>query len=172
MTRRNPNPHAHESLRDAVDVTRFWSMVERGGPSDCWPWVGDRDSHGYGVFFWRGRRHGAHEIALSFATGEVRLSHLDTCHSCHRRECCNPSHLRFDSRASNVADMVRAGRAPCPNARLTPEQVVELRERRAAGARQSDLAKQYGITEGRVSVIVRGLAWRTAGGPIQERKSA
>lgn len=49
--------------------------------------------------------------------------------------------------------------------------VREMRERRAAGARRKDLAEQYGIADGQVSMIVRGHRWPTAGGPIQtERK--
>lgn len=170
--RRNPNLHAAPSLRDAVDVSRFWSLVGRRDSSECWPWLGDTDRNGYGIFFWHGRRHGAHELALSFQTGEARADGLDTCHSCDNPFCCNPKHLRFDSRASNVADMVMRGRAVKPGAKLTAADIVTLRERRAAGARQKDLAEQFGITDGQVSMIVRGLRWADAGGPLQARKAA
>ena len=54
---------------------------------------------------------------------------------------------------------------------VTEQDVVLIRERRAAGARQIDLAEQFGLTEGAVSMIVRGVRWPHAGGPIQtERK--
>ena len=36
---------------------------------------------------------------------------------------------------------------------------------------QKDLAKAFGVTDGQISGIVRGIKWATAGGPIQtERK--
>lgn len=168
--RRNPNQHAAPALRDAVDVTRYWSLVQRAGPDDCWPWSGDTDSAGYGIFFWHGKRHGAHELAVSFSTGEERGESLDTCHSCDNPPCCNPSHVRFDTRLSNVGEMHDRGRAP-RSGRLTDVQVVAIRERRAAGARQKDLAEQFGVTEGTISMIVRGIRWPNIGGPIQaERK--
>ena len=44
-------------------------------------------------------------------------------------------------------------------------------ERRANGARQKDLAEDFGVTDGQISMIVRGIRWADAGGPIQtERK--
>jgi len=168
--KRNPNNHAHESLRDAVDVTRFWSLVDRREPDECWPWGGFQDDDGYGIFNWHGRRTGAHTLALSFTTGEVRAAKLDTCHSCNNPPCVNPAHLRFDTRQSNVDDMISAGRQGRPG-KLTDEQIITIRERRAAGARQMDLAQQFGVSNGQISMIVRGNRWAHVGGPIEtERK--
>lgn len=55
---------------------------------------------------------------------------------------------------------------------LTDEQVRELRELRAAGAPQSELAKRFGVSQAQVSRIVLGRQRRNAGGPIQLRKYA
>jgi len=52
---------------------------------------------------------------------------------------------------------------------LTDAQVVELRERYAAGARQTELAREYGIAQNSVSAIVTGRTRAAAGGPIAER---
>lgn len=161
-----------EAAALAVRVTEFWDSVDRsGGPDDCWPWTGYTNDDGYGEFYIDGRMHGAHELAVTFTTGEVRAPRLDTCHSCDNPPCCNPRHVRFGTRHSNVLEMVQRGRGR-NNGRLTPEVVRELRERRAAGARQQDLAQQYGITDGQVSMIVRGLRWRDAGGPIQSERTS
>jgi len=168
--RRNPNQHAHPTLRDAVDVTRFWGLVDRRGPDECWPWLGDTSRGGYGIFAWHGKKIGAHEAALSFTTGEVRMANLDTCHSCDTPACCNPAHLRFGTRLSNVREMDARGRR-VTHTKITAEDVVLMRKRRALGARQKDLAEQFGITDGQVSMIVRGIRWPNAGGPIEtERK--
>lgn len=168
---KNVNPDPHPSLRDAIDVTRFWSLVDRRQSDECWPWMGHCDKDGYGVFQWRGQKSGAHVLAVSFSTGELRGDGLDTLHSCDRPECVNPKHLRFGTRAENVAEMVERGRSSRPAQRLTDEQVREIRVRRANGARQMDLAQQYGISNGWVSGIVRGIKRPEAGGPIEtERK--
>lgn len=167
--RRNPNLHAHPDLRDAVDVSRFWSLVARGSAEQCWLWLGDTDGHGYGIFHWHGRKQGAHALALSFTTGEYRAKDLDTCHSCDNPICVNPSHLRFDTRLSNVADMHARNRDRNAS-KLSADDVVLIRQRRAAGARQKDLAEQFGITDGQVSMIVRGLRWADAGGPVQTER--
>lgn len=159
----------HPELAEAVSVSRFWRLVDIRDEGECWPWTGYINDDGYGVFVFRDRRYGAHELALSFTLGEKRLPHLDTCHSCDTPACCNPHHLRFDTRQSNVDEMRERGRGATPGRKLTDAQVVELRERRAAGARQKDLAEHYGITDGQVSMIVRGIRWPNVGGPLQER---
>ena len=167
---RSITQHAHPDFEDAVAVTRFWRHVAVAPDADCWPWLGDVNRDGYGDFFCRGKDYGAHELAVSFSRGEKRLPTLDTCHTCDNPACCNPSHLRFDTRQSNVDDMFRRGRVRLgensPNARLTDQQVREMRERRANGALQNELAEIYGVSRGYVSEVVNGLMRLSAGGPI------
>lgn len=171
VSRRNTTPNPDPLYADATSVSRFWRLVRLGDDDECWPWLGDTDDDGYGVFFFRGKKAGAHEYALSFTTGERRLPGLDTCHSCDNPPCCNPAHLRFGTRLSNVRDAVERGRVRNGSTVLTDGDVVLIRERREAGARQKDLAEQFGITDGQISMIVRGIRWPNAGGPIQtERK--
>jgi hypothetical protein len=159
-----------EVLAVVVRVSEFWQNVDRSAGDDaCHPWTGYTED-GYGRFQWQGRMVGAHELARTFTTGEVRLPSLDTCHRCDNPPCCNPRHVRFDSRLGNVRDMHERNRAARPG-RLTDAQVRELRERRAAGARQIDLAEAYGLTDGAVSMIVRGLRWPDAGGPLQTERT-
>jgi hypothetical protein len=166
--RRNPNRHAHPDLRDAVDVSRFWSLVDKR--ATCWMWTGHLDKDGYGLFVWRGRRVGAHTLALSFTTGETKPEGMDTCHSCDNPPCVNPAHLRFDTRQANVDDAHARGRAAVGErigaAKLTERDVIEIRTRRAAGALQKHLARDYGVSPAYVSEIVNGITWTQVGGPI------
>lgn len=168
--RRNTNTHAHDEFAVAMSVTRFWDLVDRRTSGGCWEWLGDVDRNGYGIFYWRGRRVGAHELALSFATGEKRGGNLDTCHSCDRPSCVNPKHLRFDTRSANVADMINRGRR-ARTGRLSDSDVLLIRQRRAAGARQKDLAEQFGVSDGQISMIVRGIRWPEVGGPIETKRN-
>lgn len=167
--RRRVAADPHPSLAEAVTVTRFWSLVEAPDGDACWPWQGDTDRAGYGVFYYGGRVRRAHELALSFTTGEARGEGMDTCHSCDTPGCVNPVHLRFDTRAANVADMDARGRRVSAS-KITAEDVRTIRERRANGARQIDLAEDYGLTASQISMIVRGRRWRGAGGPIQTER--
>ena len=170
--RRHVNIDPAPELAEAVTVTRFWKLVTQGAPDECWEWTGDTDD-GYGVFFYHGRMRPAHELSLSFSTGEKRLESLDTCHSCDNPPCVNPAHLRFDTRLSNVRDMWDRGRIESgeahPHSRISDATVREIRQRRANGARQIDLAEQYGICSAYVSEIVNGLVRQEAGGPITGR---
>lgn len=156
--------------RIAVRVTEFWQSVSIRGDDECWPWMGYLNEDGYGEFFFAGKMYGAHELAVTFTTGEIKDPALDTCHSCDDPPCCNPGHLRFATRLENVADMikrdrVRAGSAH-PFAKLTEAAVVEIRVRRANGAMQKTLAADYSVSEAYISTIVNGLTWVRAGGPI------
>lgn len=138
----------------AARVTQFWHLVPEGAADECWAWRGSVDKDGYGTFFFGGKMRGAHELALTFATGEAKAKGLDTCHSrgCTTRLCCNPGHLRFDTRASNVADAVAAGTA-LGHGRLTAADVRLIRTRIAHGAKQQDLADAYGVTNSTISMI-------------------
>ena len=170
-TTRKVSADPHRSLIEAVTVSRFWRLVDIGDPGECWPWLGSL-SKGYGEFFYGERIRPAHELALSFSTGEVRLSNLDTCHSCDNPPCCNPSHLRFDTRQGNVNDMIERGRAVMSGRKLTDEEIITIRERRANGARQKDLASQFGVSDGLISMVVRGLRWPNLPGPIEHKRKA
>lgn len=171
-SRRTLNRHPAPHLADAISVTRFWSMVDIAGADDCWLWQGDQHK-GYGVFVFQGRRFGSHELALSFATGEARPDGFDTCHECDTPPCCNPAHLRFDTRQGNVDDSIKRGRNSRgeghPDAVLTDEEVVAIRILRRNGARQLELADRFGVRASYISQLVNGNARLAAGGPLTGR---
>jgi len=139
----------------ACRVTEFWMQVARADDRECWPWTGYTED-GYGRMFFNGRMTGAHELALTFTTGEARVPSLDTCHSCNNPICCNPRHLRFDTRQGNVDDMMAAGRNVSPPVKLSEGDIQTIRERIAAGAKQQDLADQYGVSNSLISMIKTG----------------
>ncbi len=51
-----------------------------------------------------------------------------------------------------------------PKARLTYDQVLEIREKIADGARNVDLAKEYGVAAGHISDIRHGRKWNKGRG--------
>lgn len=147
-------------------VTEFWFNVHICASDVCWWWTGYVEE-GYGRFFDGERMRFAHDLALEWYSGEPRPEGFDTCHSCNTPLCCNPWHLRYDSRQSNVDDMMAAGTHVPGTIKLSDDQVRMIRERAAAGAAGRDLAEQYGVSASLITMIVRGTKRASAGGPIR-----
>lgn len=61
--------------------------------------------------------------------------------------------LCYGTRRDNILDVLRIGK---PWRKLTRAQAEEIRTRRAAGERGSDLAREFGISQSIVSAIYRG----------------
>jgi hypothetical protein len=80
---------------------RFWSKVDRQGPTDCWLWTGALNDSGYGAI-WDGERLVyAHRLSWLFQGGKLparfQLDHL-----CRTRACVNPAHLELVTHKANV----------------------------------------------------------------------
>ena len=84
--------------------------------------------------------------------------------ACHKpicggnKACFNPAHLRLDDDAGNKRDMVRDGNQvrgeAVGGAKLTDAQVNAIRADAANGAMQVSLAREYGVSEALISLIV------------------
>lgn len=151
----------------------FWRRVKVGAKSACWEWQGARTSGGYGNLSWHGQHVQAHRVAYFLTFGSIGLTtdfrHVGKAktyrrfvlHSCDNRLCCNPGHLFLGSMRTNLLDAYRKGRKTQPrsehaNAKLTPKQVRDIRQRYDAGlALQIPLAKEFGVSQRVISLIVR-----------------
>lgn len=78
---------------------RFWFLVERKGPEDCWPWQGKLNSNGYGQ----------HARAYALTKGAVPEG-MVVMHGCNNRACCNPAHLTLGTQKENLAFARLCGR--------------------------------------------------------------
>lgn len=91
----------------------------------------------------------AHRVRHEAATGE-HAPVLD--HLCRNRWCCNPDHLEAVSPAANVR------RGDCT--KLDEGEVGLIRALYAQGTHTQDkLAQEFGISQGHVSNLVRGMYW-------------
>lgn len=170
--------HGHwgriQPVRSAEE--RFWEKVDRRGPDECWEWNSSRYEQGYGSFWDRDQRrmvpahrwifqrvHGVRLAVMRGAQGDL------VCHSCDNPPCVNPSHLFLGTQADNMADMRGKGRAPNnsaernPKAVLTAEDVREIRQSFTGqhGDRMR-IAREWGISSGHVSKILKGDVWPDA----------
>lgn len=169
---------AHALLvRGLSDYDRFMTKVDRRGPDDCWPWTGGSDYQGYGLFKAAGRNHRAARWLLARKLGRELWPDEVTRHTCDNPPCCNPAHLIPGSPRDNLHDARDRGRlikgdkhwtrtAPerlhgggNPAAKLTADQVRQIRDLYAIGARQVDLAEDFGVTQAYISQLVRRKVW-------------
>jgi hypothetical protein len=158
-----PKPPA----RKTPIAERFWAKVTVAELDDCWEWQAARDTWGYGYFR---VAHGdvmrrAHRVAWEISHGPIPDGML-ACHTCDNPPCVNPAHLFLGDDAANCADKVaknRQSRTPphwgeaSPGVKVSSEAVHQIRARYAAGGiSQTELGRQYGISQTQVSRIVRG----------------
>lgn len=151
----------------------FWARVSIGGPSDCWEWQGARTSSGYGNLSWHGLTAQAHRVAYFLSSGGIRLQtkfrqdgvarryKRFVLHKCDNRACCNPDHLFLGSLRTNLLDAYAKKRKWQPqsehaNAKLSPEQVRDIRYRYAVGEiTQTQLAAEFRVSQRTISLVVR-----------------
>lgn len=144
-------------------------FVDRsGGEGACWPWMGCRDSKGYGRISRGGKARPllAHRTAWEIANGTEVLPGLFVRHLCPgggNPSCCNPSHLEPGTPQQNSDDMVRAGRQSRglrnPMARVDDGLASEIYRRRATGETLKSIATDFGISIGAVWNIANGRTW-------------
>lgn len=110
----------------------------------------------------------AHVYVAVAVHGEKPSPAHEVCHGCGVPACCNPRHLRWGTRAENMADRkVHGVLTPPPvkrgednnRARLNPEAVRSIRRRLLTGEIPGKIAADFGVTRGAIYSIQKGLTW-------------
>lgn len=146
---------------------RFWLYVNKcqGG---CWEWTGKSCSTGgYGLITSGGKQILLHRLSYELhhpLTNPIDDIKLYVLHSCDNRKCVNPSHLSLGTSQDNMNDMVERGRSTIgeknPQAKLTEQQVIEIRTRHAGiRGQHTQLATEYGVTDRTISDIINRRSW-------------
>lgn len=87
-------------------------------------------------------------------------------HSCDNPHCINPEHLAEGSVNDNVQDKIRKGRERSifgekhPKAKLTEEDVVEIKTLLKRGYTPNHIGDLYGVAGSNIRQIRRGKSWR------------
>jgi hypothetical protein len=135
--------------------------------SGCWEWTGHIMTNGYGQIGSGKTVLLTHRASYTEFVGEIPEG-LYVCHKCDNRKCFNPDHLFVGTHNENMIDMINKGRqrslagVHSPNAKLTTEQIQEIRERYIPYVTTTELAKEFGISKQYVGQIARK-EWRKDG---------
>lgn len=170
-------------------AARFWARVDRSGA--CWPWMGARQSRGYGetwngrVML---AHRVAFELTNGPIPDDLHICHTcdnpPCCNPSHLfagtrsdnmqdmlskgRGIKAGQHARGDrngrrthpERYANVRPAPMPGERN-PKAKLTAEQVLEIRRLRSSGGvTQAELSRRYGVSQAKISQIVLGQVWK------------
>jgi len=149
-------PHSRKEL-----PLRLWPRLKIAD-NGCWEWQGGLDKDGYGQLA-APEESRAHRVAWFLVNGPIPEG-LRVLHRCDNPPCCNPLHLFLGDNLANSRDMVNKGRsmAGIKNAfsKLTTEQVIEIRKRRAEGILLNDLAEEFSVAFSTISKISLKKAWK------------
>lgn len=130
-------------------IPRAWTVEDRGYLTPCHIWQNGRTGSGYGAVRVGDRTRPAHLVIWQELNGPKPTPHLD--HLCRVLLCVNPEHLE----PVTVAGNTRRGLST----KLTLEDALTIRDRRAAGERGSDLAREYAISPQQVCGIHKRRSW-------------
>src|SRR5574337_584477 len=71
--------NAHQwATRHHELATKFWALVDKRGPDECWPWLGNRTSGGYGYMTHRYVKYSATDVAFALKRSEEHTSELQS----------------------------------------------------------------------------------------------
>lgn len=133
---------------------------------DCLTWPFGKNQEGRAVIGRNGKK--SFPVArwvCELVHGAPPTQKHHAAHSCGNghEACVNPRHLRWATAKENFRDRVLHGTNICGKlhgmAKLTEDQVREIRRRRDAGEEQSVLAKEFGVVQSAISNIVNRKRW-------------
>ena len=129
----------------------------RAEASGCIVWTKATSHFGYGRIGRGSRGAGwaaTHRVSWELANGPIPDG-MFVLHRCDNPPCCNPEHLFLGSLSDNTQDMLRKGRArghwaqgaSHPSARLSDDQVADLRRLASSVQNYAELGRMFGITK-------------------------
>ena len=133
---------------------------------DCLMWPFSCDPNGYGASSDGKRKLSAHRAMCLAAHGEPPSERHQAAHSCGKRACVNPRHIRWASASENCQDKLAHGTVlfgeKCRFAKLTELQVFEIRMRRLRGEKLTEIAAFFGVHYQHVAKICARRVWAHA----------
>lgn len=129
-------------------------------PSGCWH-MGSGHDRMYGKLFYKGQQLHGHRISWLVHKGEIPDG-LFVCHNCpggDNRWCVNPGHLFLGTIQDNNRDRLEKGGNTITSPKLTPDQVLSIRNEFKSGKTRKLLAIEYGVSISAIKKIIAVKTW-------------
>lgn len=143
-------------------IERFFEQAIQSNTDACIDWPFGKTSICYGQTYMAGKPEHAHVYVCRLVHGEKPPEKDHAAHNCGRPICVNPRHLRWATRAENMADKIRHGTddrgEANVQAKLTDDAVREIRRLRGVET-QRKLARRFGVRHTTIGAIQRGKNW-------------
>lgn len=138
-------PHAGQTIKPLVALPK--------DPADCWPFQGKLNPTGHGTKTYMGQQTSAHRWMWMSLFGAIPPG-MVVFHTCDRKDCVNPYHLRLGFQAD-------ANRAAVTTV-LTAADVAEIRKAKKDATMHTaqHLAGRYGCSASLVRDIWRRNIWK------------
>jgi hypothetical protein len=158
----------HKPYKKKSSEERFWNLVDRRGPDDCWEWNGGLCGPGYGIFkigtLRVDRRNVmAHRFSYELHFGPL-VDDLFCLHRCDNKKCVNPKHLFMGTQDDNMKDKVAKGRQPrgttSYNAKLSESRLEAARLYRLNGWSYKKIADRFNIHVMSLYKAMKGQTWK------------
>ena len=131
---------------------------------NCWIFTGGLSDGGYGKCSSNAvKEDAAHRLSYALKFGPIPKDVM-VLHKCDVRRCCRPSHLYLGDVQRNMDDREAHGKSTRGTgngrAKLTENQVREIRRRRANGEGIVPLSREFGVTNPLISAIAKRKIWK------------
>jgi HNH endonuclease len=145
------------STRDEEAIARLAKRSHRDPTTGCLIWNGTKAKGGYGQITYRRTVWSVHRLSWTAHRGEIP-PHTYICHACDNPSCIAIEHLFIGSPRENYFDMRKKGRSRF-NAKLTLENVADIKRRLARGEPIRDIAKDFTVNAIQIKRIQQGISW-------------
>lgn len=143
------------------EIAAFIAEAIQHDREACLLWPFGRAKAGYGTGWYKGRQIPMHRLICELTHGPAPSSKYEAAHACGNAACVAPRHLRWATRAENVADRLLHGthnRGERHGAsKLTREDVLTIRAQ--SHRKLKELAAEYGVSISRISGIRNRREW-------------
>ena len=161
-----------EDRRAARDAVAYEKRLVRGGPDECWGWLGGKSKFGYGQIRIWGKNLVAHRVSWIIHNGPIPDG-VCVLHQCDNPPCTNPRHLFLGTKVDNNSDRDAKGRTnKCwvggvlyrgeQNGRhkLTDVDVLDIVGLHKKGVHYRKISEGYNVTPAMIRHIVTGKNWK------------